>query len=386
MIKTSTKTTSSALSLLLSAALLFTPLAPVLRANDAPESARKRFLPTVPTNAAPIGTLESFGKTFIDGRLAQGRELLWGGELIQAPAEMGVRIQLEGAGQVTLARGSAARFATAKPRFEGNVLIAALERGEIKVALAPTATAYVEAGDEAFSATLGASFRLGLSESGTALNVLSGAVLPAPFGLAGKYLISRARPNPGTKFLGCQSGSVAQKEDKRTAKKSSDLDACIQEIRNAPSNPGRSGGPSINDSGNGSDEETTLQETKAAPGIPVTFTLSDNQLGSLSAPNSTVQGKEVTVITDQQGLARVAFQAGPKRYKGEYLVKACDPQDPKNNDLCNEARFPLEVAPSFFTPTKVLLAAGIIGAITVGIVVSKDKGGLAPVPPPKVTQ
>src|SRR5215813_11494274 len=66
---------------------------------------------------SPIGIAHSSGKMHINGRLLVGEEPVWGGELVQAPLDANLTLLLDDIGQVTLKKGSIARFATTITTF-----------------------------------------------------------------------------------------------------------------------------------------------------------------------------------------------------------------------------------------------------------------------------
>src|SRR5436190_17605717 len=71
---------------------------------------------------SPIGTLRMSsvmpGAVAIDGRLAQGEESLWGGELIRVFDDHRVSIDLDTIGRVTLSRGAMIRLGDARASDE----------------------------------------------------------------------------------------------------------------------------------------------------------------------------------------------------------------------------------------------------------------------------
>ena len=99
-----------------------------------------------PIGAVKTNSLTS-GAVAIDGRVAQGEELIWGGELIKVLADHTVRVAFDSIGQVTLARGAMVRFAYARGSADDtgyNVLVASIIDGSVDVKLNASAGAYVE--------------------------------------------------------------------------------------------------------------------------------------------------------------------------------------------------------------------------------------------------
>ena len=165
-------------------ALLAALIPAPVHANDSGKDAESR---NSPARFGPIGSIstKSLGDTAsIDGRIAQGGDPIWGGELISTAENRSVQIDLDSIGQVTLDRRSSVRLASASSaNSRADVLIATLVTGTININLNDGARAYVEAGSSAFSASTGASFSVRLDSNGAALNTLAGEVRaqdPAP--------------------------------------------------------------------------------------------------------------------------------------------------------------------------------------------------------------
>src|SRR5262249_15688424 len=60
--------------------------------------------------ASPVGSIESLGTVRIDGRVARNVTVLWGNELLQAPAVESAQLTLNEAGVITLSGGSALKL------------------------------------------------------------------------------------------------------------------------------------------------------------------------------------------------------------------------------------------------------------------------------------
>jgi hypothetical protein len=130
------------------------------------------------TKAGMIGMIDSSGTVKINGRDARRQELLWDGEIVQAPANTAAQVSLAGLGQVQLAKGSVVKLTTANATANGDrrVLAASVLQGEINVKLQPEIAAYVEANGKAFSAEAGSRFRLNGRESPAIVEVFQGNV------------------------------------------------------------------------------------------------------------------------------------------------------------------------------------------------------------------
>jgi len=128
----------------------------------------------------PIGRIRTYGKMTIDGRIVQGEQLIWGGEMLVAPADTGISIALDSVGQVTLREGAIARVsetpAVLEGSLRGDMLVASLVKGDMVVKLKCTAGAYVQASGSVFNASPGASFHVGVCEGQPALETISGEV------------------------------------------------------------------------------------------------------------------------------------------------------------------------------------------------------------------
>lgn len=129
-----------------------------------------------------IGVVESFGAMKINGRAARGQDLVWDGEMLQAPVDSPARVTLDGIGQVTLIPGSVAKLSTVARKIDDQTkrrfLNASVISGEMKVKLLPEAGAYVEAAGESFAADRGAQFRLIAREDRAVMEPVNGVVQP----------------------------------------------------------------------------------------------------------------------------------------------------------------------------------------------------------------
>ncbi len=131
----------------------------------------------------PIGAIKMSSLTSsavaIDGRVAQGEGLLWGGELIKVLADNTACIVLDSFGQVTLSRGAVVRLADARASSEDagyEVLVVSILHGSVDLKLNAAAGAYVEAPGSAFIASRGARFRVRVEDGRASLSTLVGTV------------------------------------------------------------------------------------------------------------------------------------------------------------------------------------------------------------------
>lgn len=169
---------SAVASLCLSLALA--PLAVPVQVWAAETSAK---VPNVRSNtlrnnatATPIGTIESASVFTINGRTAIGKNLVWDGELLQAPSNAAASVNLEALGQLTLAGGAQVRLATAANASESGkrMLVASVYSGDVEVALNPTSSAYLEAAGKAWLAAGGAKVTLGVRAGSAVLKTANG--------------------------------------------------------------------------------------------------------------------------------------------------------------------------------------------------------------------
>lgn len=130
------------------------------------------------TKGGMLGMIESAGKVKINGREARRQELLWDGEILQAPANASAQVSLAGLGQVQLTKGSVVKLTTAsvKSGNDRRVLAASVLQGEISVKLQPEIAAYVEANGKSFSAEAGSRFRLNGQDANSLVEVWQGNV------------------------------------------------------------------------------------------------------------------------------------------------------------------------------------------------------------------
>lgn len=126
-----------------------------------------------------IGTVETPGAMKINGRLRHGREVLWNGELIEAPEVAPVRVSLDGIGTLTIAAAASVKLSTALVRSEGTarrVLVASVISGDCVIRLQPDSGAFVQARGMILAADGGAHFRTTARDGRPVTDVSSGLV------------------------------------------------------------------------------------------------------------------------------------------------------------------------------------------------------------------
>lgn len=310
------------------------------------------------TFAGPAGVVESIGGVSLDGRAVQGREAIWGGELIEVGANTGARIQLHAAGQVTLPAGARARLAvTTDPKSSRAVLIASLMSGAMAVTLQPAALAYVEAGRSAYTASEGASFRLTLREGKAVIAIAGGVVREETKIPQQKPIISPVGIGRG--FTRTKTNGVEQRQYKITRPK-------------GPRGPSVSGESALADPCPKSED---LQGDPVPAGTPVRFELAPGTPGTVTPP---------VTATDANGIVTVNYRAGARTGKGKLLITAEDKEASTTCEWDVQVMSPLW----FWTVQhKALVAIGAAAAAAVPtvIVTTRDDKRIRPIPPPVVT-
>ena len=123
--------------------------------------------------AAPIGTITSSGIVSINGRNASGQQAVWNGELLQAPADAAASVTLAALGNLKLTSSALVRVSAAG-NANGRTLVAAVYEGEAEIALAPNATAYLEAAGQAWIVAGNTSLKLAVKSGEATLHTLRG--------------------------------------------------------------------------------------------------------------------------------------------------------------------------------------------------------------------
>jgi hypothetical protein len=291
----------------------------------------------------PIGRIKTTspsGTVAVDGRLAQGDDAIWGGELISVMGSRRVEVEVDSIGEVTLDRHSAVRLATDSTH---GVLVAKLAAGSVSINLAPGARAYVEAGASAFSASLGASFRVSLGATHPELATFAGEVRvqdPTPPQEVNIRIVDElGRPVSSGSQLSVRARSTRQIQVQVTDKNDNPL-----------------------------------------PDLPVLFSLGDPCLGSLGlgvAAGSTFRQK-----TDKRGIAAVPLVAGAARCAASIIAKV------EGTNASVSIQTNVVQGRGFWSTqnTVLVIAAAAAAGIGIGFAVanSGSREPITPVPPPKV--
>ncbi len=237
--------------------------------------------------AGMIGMVESGGTVKINGREARRQELLWDGEIVQAPANAGAQLALAGLGQVQLTKGSVVKLTTAAAPNAKRVLTAAVLQGEINIKLQPEIAAYVEANGKSFAADAGSRFRVNGRDGNSIVEVFAGNVREI-----GKWNVELSTD---------------------VMEQAAQLNAGPRQYNIRPLAE-KAGGYLMNVRAQSTQTLCFLVTDlagKAAAGVPVVFTLNaaDGQpVGMLGT--GVEAGKYFETKTDAQGVAIVPFNAG----------------------------------------------------------------------------
>ncbi|HSO76236.1 MAG TPA: hypothetical protein VLU47_15495 [Blastocatellia bacterium] len=289
-----------------------------------------RFTPI----GAIVGNLTEPEAARIDGRVASGEQAIWGGELIQAPANATVRVSFDSTGEAGLARGASARFGVVPADNGMQVLVASIVRGGVNFKLRPEAGAYVEAAGSAFTASPGSRFTVGVIDGLPVLAVLSGHVeapaqVPQP-----RYIL---RPPAG------QGGSIS---------------VAARSTRQVQI-------------------QVTDENDRPVADLPILFSLGDPCLGTLGL--GVAAGGTFTEKTDSRGIATVPFTVGAVKCAGTLIARV------QGTDITYTYRVQVKNE-SFWNTKNSLIVAGVVaaGLITWVIVSRDDDDPVRAVPPPEV--
>lgn len=283
---------------------------------------------------AIVGNLTEPRAAMIDGRVAAGEQPIWGGELIQAPADATVRVSFDSTGEAALAKGTSARFGVVPADDGMQVLVASIVRGGVNFKLRPEAGAYVEAAGSAFAASPGARFSVGVVDGYPMLRVSSGHVeapaqVPQP-----RYIL---RPPAG------QGGSIS---------------VAARSTRQVQI-------------------QVTDENDRPVADLPILFSLGDPCLGTLGL--GVAAGSTFTEKTDNQGIATVPFTVGAVKCAGTLIAKI------QGTELTYTYRVQVQSKGFWNTQNSVIVAALIAaGLVTVLVVVDGSDEPVRAVPPPVV--
>lgn len=327
------------------------PAAPVaLTREKRPEPSRPLRL-DLTARVRPIGSVESLEAFAINSRHADAGSLLWGDELIEAPAGASARALLEDLGQVTLAGGSRARLAATAVSMDPRrrVLGASLFNGGMVVKLHPGVSSVVQAGGAIFVAPRGSRFRVMLVEGRAVIDAADIAVLEiGDWRTAAPSNLAELAPQTG------QSGQQAapRKYVIRPVGLSSNLVVRARSTRQI-------------------EVRVTDEDDRPIPGVPVIFSLSSSgapSLGSLGA--GAAASLSAKVFTDALGIASVSYTAGAEATTGSVSATV----EGTNATWVGQINL-IKVVPGFWTPQNAVpVMATAAAAAAVGVIktVTKD--------------
>ena len=337
--KTMIKSGCSAMGVFLALVLIAGSIPNPAYAADGPgdETPTLRLYATAETG--PIGAVDSLSPILINGREAKGRPTIWGGELLQAPAGKTAHISFGSIGRVTLGRGAMVRFAAS---HEGGgdsrrrALIASVITGDITVDLQPEAGAYISACGSAFTATPGSRFHMDVSEGIATIDTAAGDVSVEQQPTQRNYVV---RPVGIGANISVRTRATRQ----------------IQ-------------------------IQVTDENDRPVPDLPIVFALGGQGLGSLGTATTT--GATITINTNAQGIATVAFTAGDTT--GTTTVSATV----EGTRASWTGNISIEKAAGFWTLRNSLIVAGAAAGagIAIGIAATNDgeRDPIVAIPPPVV--
>lgn len=239
-----------------------------------------------------IGRVETPGTMKINGRTAYGKEMLWDGEVVAAPADLPVQVSLDGIGSLTIPAASAVRIRAATTddvRQTRRVLVASVISGACTIRLQENSGAFVEADGATFAAEGGAHFRIGTHTPEAVMEISSGVVSPV-----GRYVIELTRPALETLSEIARTKVTTARGNYRITP----LDLSYQIV--VPSGSRR-----------GLKFRITDEKGRAAAGMPVTFTLKSLEQSGISGSfgSSVINARSYIATTNTHGLVILPFTA-----------------------------------------------------------------------------
>ncbi|HLG15587.1 MAG TPA: hypothetical protein VJH03_13965 [Blastocatellia bacterium] len=287
------------------------------------------------SSVGPIGRLVTTRSAMVNGRAVQGEELLWGGELLQAPVTGNVFVSLDSIGQVTLGSGAVARFNASRSAQDDaarRLLVGSLSSGEIDVRLNNEAGAYIEAAGSGFTATPGSSFSLAVRDGRAAVVSRIGEVT------------EQTQPQRRYILRPVGFGSTISVRARTTRQ--------IQ-------------------------IQVTDENDKPVPDVPIIFALAGagGKFGGALGSGASA-GSSATATTNALGRATMQFTAGDSA--------GADSMTATVKDTNYSLRVNISVTPAtFWSARNTLLTIGIAAAagVAIGIVVTRDEEQVRPKPP-----
>jgi hypothetical protein len=334
----------SAIALLLITALIVSLTPNAVRADGNDSNADRPVRLYSSAHFGPIGAIRgnspAGSSVVINGRLAGSEQMIWGGELIEAPFDRSVRVSFDTIGQVTLDRGAMVRFGTAlaNPNDAGrHILIASLINGSLQVKLEQEAGAYVEAGGASFTASRNARFSVNVYEGLVSVETISGTVTAGDQTTGQRRYILRPPQGQGATL------SVAARSTRQVQ---------IQ---------------------------VTDENDRPVPDLALLFSLGDPCLGSLGIGAGA--GTLFREKTDNRGIATVPWIVGAAKCAGSIIIKV------EGSEASFTYQAEVRTQGFFSARNSLLLGAAAAAGIGIGVAVTNNGGNKEPitaVPPPQV--
>jgi len=294
----------------------------------------------LPIGIARVASLNG-GVFAIDGRVAMGEQLVWGGEMIEAPEGAGANIALDSLGRIGVAPRSSIRLGAFDALRKPNHVSFALLNGSVTLRLASASTAAVTASNMRFAASPGASFRIAAVNGAPELTTFSGEVRVEEQTPSGDVNI-RIVDDLGRPVAAGSQFSIRARSTRQ-----------IQ-------------------------VQVTDKNDKPLPDVPVLFSLGSPCLGSIGlGAGSTFQKK-----TDKRGLAAVVLTAGAAKCAGSIIARV------EGTNASVEIKTNVEERQGFWSTRNSLIVGGALAGAGVGIGLAVANSGssepIRPVPPPGV--
>jgi hypothetical protein len=268
-----------------------------------------------------IGSVYSLGEVSINGRRVYGQEMIWGGDVLQVFEEATARVLIDSVGNVALTQGTTVRLAVSTSSLEDGtesfVLLVSLIGGVATVTLLEKGSAFLQAGESAFFATKGSSFRAEITAGRPVIDVLRGKVdvessPPTRDYEVEMYKYDSAKKAPTGSPLPANTPIEKKSGNKsKLAARSFYTDDGRAEV-NATSNIIRVGSrPSVQVGQPASGQNAGANRT-------ISFGLDNRDVGTLVSDSG--RGQIVTGRTNAQGYAFVTFEAGSNGGSATFTV------------------------------------------------------------------
>jgi hypothetical protein len=336
------KKSHSAIALVLATVLIAASGSPIRADNgkdiaaDFETYARRAAAGTVSANSiSPVALT-------VNGMRATGEQLIWGGELIEAPASASARVSLESIGTFSLGAGGALKLVEVRSAAEPPFVSASLLTGSVSVQLGGLASARIDSSAQRFIAGAGANFRVAIIDRQPVLTIFSGEVRAErqtpPQDVNIRIVDDLGRPISSGSQLSVRARSTRQ----------------IQ-------------------------VQVTDKNDRPLPDLPVLFSLSNPCLGSIGLAG--LGGAVFQKKTDNKGIAAVILTTGATRCVGTILAKV------EGTNASVEFQAEVVEKKSFWSTRNSLLVAAAVAGAGIGIgfaLANSDDDPIRPIPPPGV--